>query len=117
MKRVVLFLGLLLISFNLSAQEMTEKETKAIHKEHKKAERDMKRAEKKHKKAEKEHKNKEKSRKDLEKAKNKYQKANIKYETLKNKGTLEPKTEERWLQKLDRLNEDIIKAEKKFKRA
>ena len=41
-----------MVSFNVSAQKMTEKESNAIHKAHKKAEKEMRRAEKKHKKAE-----------------------------------------------------------------
>lgn len=115
MKRVILFMALSIIGFNLSAQEMSEKETKAIHKEHKKAEKDMKRAEKEHKKAEKAHQKNEKARKNLEKAKEKHQDAEEKYNKLKSRGKLSPEAEEKWLKKIDKLNENILKAEKKLK--
>ncbi|WP_191858639.1 hypothetical protein [Hanstruepera ponticola] len=115
MKGIILFLALIMFSFNLSAQGLSEKETKAIHKEHQKAEKEMKRAEKKHKKAEKEHQKKEKARKNLENAKEKYEDNQSKYQKLKAKGKLDADAEEKWLKKLDKLNENIIKTEKKLK--
>ena len=117
MKRIILFLTFILFSFNLSAQALSEKETNAIHKEHMKAEKEMKRAEKKHKKAEKEHQKKEKARKNLEKTKKKYQDNLLKYQKLKDKGKLNAETEAKWLKKLDKLNENVLKAEKKLKKA
>ena len=94
-----------------------QKEKDKREKELKKNEKEVKKAEKKQKQAEKALKKKEKAQAGFEKAKSKLDSSQKKYERLKEKGKLSPQEEAKWLKKLEGLNNDIKKAEKKLRKA
>lgn len=77
----------------------------------------QKQAEKKQKKAEKELKQKQKVQNDFEKTSKKHLQALEKYNKLKNKGSLSPADESKWLKKIEKLKTAHQKAESKLKRS
>ena len=93
-----------------------EKKAKKLEKERKKAIQKQKKAEKKQRKAEKELKQKQNAQDNFESAQKKYEQAQRKYEKLKKKGKLSPEDELKWLDKIDRLRENIDKKEKRLKK-
>jgi len=102
------------ISEKMKLQEKAEKEAKKLEKETKKAEKAQKKAEKEQKRAEKALKKKEKAQSKFEKAGKKYKAAQKKYEKLKKKGKLSPQDEVKWLEKLEKLKENLDKAKRKL---
>ncbi len=103
-----------LIAERKRADKALDEERKRAERVVKKAENDLKTAEKKQKKAEKELKARDKAQSNYKKAGDKYNDAINKYEKLKRKGKLSPNDEAKWLEKIDRLNEDIDKAKRKL---
>jgi len=98
----------------LNQQKALEAEQKKAEKQIKKAENEQKKAEKRQKKAEKELKAKEKAHSRFENSSKDYSNAMAKYEKLKRKGKLSPNDEEKWLEKIEGLKEDIEKAKRKL---
>ncbi len=106
------------------AQEKIEKEQQREERkedrEQNKEEREIKEKEREQRKAEKEQKRKEKELKAKEKAisnhkdaKKKLKKTEDKFKKLKEKGELSPNDEAEWLEKIEKLKEKVVKAEKK----
>ncbi|MFG6686950.1 hypothetical protein ACGK9U_10235 [Mariniflexile sp. HNIBRBA6329] len=95
-------------------EKALDKERKDGEKAIKKAEKEQKAAEKKQKKAEKELKAKEKAQSKFEDANDDHADAVKKYEKLKKKGKLSPNDEEKHLEKIKDLKEDIEKAKRKL---
>lgn len=91
-----------------------EERLEKAEKERKKAQKAQKKAEKEQKKALKQ---KEKAQSDYNKAVKDLEQAQSKFERLKNKGKLSPNDEAKWLEKIQKLNGKIEKAEKKLKRS
>lgn len=101
----------------IKLKKKEEERLEKAEKERKKAEKAQKKAEKEQKKAEKALKQKEKAQSDYNKAIKDLEQAQSKFERLKNKGKLSPNDEAKWLEKIQKLNEKIEKAEKKLKRS
>lgn len=95
--------------------EKAEKERKKSEKEQKRAEKEQKQAEKKQKSAEKELKQKENAQSNYNKAIKKHKEAQKKYEKLKGKGKLSPIDEQKWLEKIEKLNEKVSKTKRRLK--
>ena len=93
-----------------------EKKAKKLEKERKTAIQKQKKAEKKQKKAEKELKQMQNAQDNFESAQKKYEQAQRKYEKLKKKGKLSPEDEVKWLDKIDRLRENVDKRERRLKK-
>lgn len=99
----------------LARQEEAQRKLEKAEKEQKKAEKEQKKAEKKQRKAEKALKQKEKAQANFDKAVKKHKDAQKKYGKLKSKGKLSPVDEKKWLEKIEKLNNNIAKAKKKLK--
>lgn len=91
-----------------------EKEKKQAEKEKKKAEKARKKAEKEKKKAEKALKKKQKAKKKFEQTKSKFEKAKKKHKRMKENGNLSPNDEVKWQKKLEKLNKNVNKAQKRM---
>lgn len=98
----------------LNKQKALEEEREKTEKAMKKAENEQKSAEKKQKKAEKELKPKEKAHFKFQDAHDDHADAIKKYEKLKKKGKLSPNDEEKHLEKIKNLKEDIEKSKRKL---
>lgn len=98
----------------LNKQKALEEEREKTEKAMKKAENEQKSAEKKQKKAEKELKRKEKAHFKFQDAHDDHADAIKKYEKLKKKGKLSPNDEEKHLEKIKNLKEDIEKSKRKL---
>ncbi|MGC1472263.1 MAG: hypothetical protein WA775_06700 [Psychroserpens sp.] len=95
-------------------KQQAEKEAKQLEKERVKAEKALKKAEKEQKRAEKALKKKEKAQEHFEKTNKKLNDAKKKYKKLLKKGKLSPNDQEKWLEKIEDLKEDLEKAQNKM---
>ncbi|MBC3756946.1 hypothetical protein H7U19_00925 [Hyunsoonleella sp. SJ7] len=89
-------------------------ETERVEKQLEKAEKEQKKAEKKQKQAEKALKKKQKAQSNFEKATKKHEVATKKYEKLKKKGKLSPQDEQKWLEKIEKLNTNLAKTKRRL---
>lgn len=95
--------------------KLSKEKIDKAEKAQKRAEKQQKKAEKKQKKAEKEMKQKVKAQTNYDKAIKTHKDAITKYEKLKKKGKLSPIDEEKWLEKIEKLNSKIEKTKAKLK--
>ncbi|MFD2726165.1 hypothetical protein [Hyunsoonleella rubra] len=95
-------------------QQLQIEEADRAEKKLEKAEKEQKRAEKKQKQAEKALKKKQKAQSNFEKATKKHQNATKKYEKLKKKGKLSPQDEQKWLEKIEKLNTNVAKTKRRL---
>lgn len=98
----------------IKAEKELEKAEKAAAKEAKKLEKERKAIEKEKKRVEKFLKAKEKAQSNFEDATKNYNNGVEKYEKLKNKGKLSPNDEAKWLKKINKLQENLQKAQGKL---
>lgn len=114
-KKTKILAALVQIQQELAQEKAMQDKLEKAEKEQKKAEKQQKRAEKEQKKAEKALKQKEKAQANYERALDKHKTAQKKYEKLKQKGKLSPVDEEKWLEKIEKLSENIAKTKRKLK--
>lgn len=100
---------------DMAKAKLSKEKIDKAEKAQERAEKQQKKAEKKQKKAEKEMKQKVKAQTNYDKAIKTYEDAITKYEKLKKKGKLSPIDEEKWLEKIEKLNSKIEKTKAKLK--
>ncbi len=81
------------------------------------AEKEQQKAIKRQKQAEKALKRKQKAQSNFDKATKRHNVANKKYLKLKKKGKLSPEDEAKWLEKIEKLNTNLAKAQRKLKKS
>lgn len=114
-KKLEIFEALEKKKLEMAEAKASNDKLEKVAKAQERAEKQQKKAEKKQKQAEKALERMAKAQANYDKAISKHKAALKKYEKLKNKGKLSPVDEQKWLDKIEKLNSNIAKMKKKMK--